>query len=124
MLFLLTDEHVSPVTAEHVRLKRPDIRIYSLHRWQEGAFLGKADRLLLAAAHTERLTLLTYDQKTIPPLLLEMASDAADHSGVVFVDNETIAQHDIGGLIRAILLLYDRCSVWEWTNRVSFLASS
>ena len=121
MLLLLTDENIAPAVAEQVQSKRPDIAIQSLHRWQGGAFLGKADRLLIEAAHSEGWTLLTYDQKTIPPLLMELAAVGADHSGVVFVDEEKIVSRDIGGLVKAILVLFDRCAGWDWANRISFL---
>ena len=40
-----------------------------------------------------------------PPLPIELAADGADHSGVVFVDEETIVSRDIGGLVKAILVL-------------------
>ena len=118
---LLTDENVAPAAAEQVKSKRPDIVILSIYRWRGGAFLGKADRLLIEAAHSEGWKLLTYDQKTIPPLLLELAAVGADHGGVVFVDEETIASRDIGGLVKAILVLFDRCAGWDWASRISFL---
>ena len=121
MLRLLTDENITPVVAEKVQSKRPDIAMQSLHHWRGGAFLGAADRLLIEAAYGEGWTILTYDQKTIPPLLMEWAAVGADHGGVVFVDEETIAPRDIGGLVRAILVLFDRCSGWDWANRISFL---
>jgi hypothetical protein len=52
---------------------------------------------------------------------MELAAVGADHSGVVFVDEETIASRDIGGLVKAILVLLDRCAGWDWENRISFL---
>jgi hypothetical protein len=121
MLLLLTDENIAPAVAEQAQSKSPDIVIQSLHRWQSGAFLGKADSLRIEAAHREGWTLLTYDQKTIPPLLMELAAVGADHSGVVFVDEDTIVSRDIGGLVKAILVMFDRCAEWDWENRISFL---
>jgi hypothetical protein len=120
-MLLLTDENLTPLVAEQIQSKRADIAITSLHRWREGAFLGKADGLLLEAAQTENLTLITYDQKTIPPLLMELANAGIDHSGVIFVDEQTIASHDVGGLVKAVIALYDGCAEWDWTNRISFL---
>ena len=121
MLLLLTDEHLTPAVAEQIQIKRPEIAIQSMHRWRSGAFLGKADRLLLEAAHEEGLTLITYDQKTIPPLLMDLATAGADHSGIIFVDEAAIASRDVGGLIKAIVSLYVRCAEWDWTNRISYL---
>lgn len=39
MLSFLLDEHISPIVAEQVKLKRPKIEIISLQNWQEGRFL-------------------------------------------------------------------------------------
>src|SRR5437870_3624116 len=111
MLSLLIDEHISPVVAEQVQARNPGI-IQSVHHWREGNFCGTADALLLLAAHEERLTLLTYDQKTIPPILVEFAATGQSHSGVVFVDQNTIASNDYGGLVRAILAFHALCQDW------------
>ena len=78
-----------------MRQKRPDIGIESLLLWRWGDLRGKADALVLATAHEAGLTLVTYDQKTIPPLLMELALREAHHSGVVFVDRNTIASENM-----------------------------
>ena len=67
-LALLTDEQISYVVAEQVQAKRPDISITSVRAWRGGTFQGKTDESLLRAAAEEGLTLVTYDQKTIPPV--------------------------------------------------------
>jgi hypothetical protein len=121
MLRLLTDEHVSPIVADRLNVARPDIAIASTHRWREGAFLGRADFLLLSAAADDGLTLITYDQKTIPPLLAEMALSGRCHAGVIFADRHTIAPNDDGNLMRAIIALHDRCRDWDWADRIGFL---
>ena len=70
------------------------------------------------------MTLVTFDLRTIPSLLRLCAEHGMDHSGVIFVDDRTVAQHDIGGLVAAL------CAVWkaqrnmDWTNRVVYLRSS
>jgi hypothetical protein len=120
-LRLLLDEHISPEVAAQVQAKRPDLAIFSVQRWRNRAFVGRMDAALLAAAQEEELTLITYDQKTIPPLLTELAFAESDHSGVIFVDNRTIASHDIGGLVRAILSFYEQSTAWDWKNRIAFL---
>ena len=121
MLRLLTDEHLSPVVAAQVRMKRPAIAIQSIHEWRNGSFRGKIDLLLLRAANDEGLTLLTYDQSTIPPLLMEFTIAKENHGGIIFVDGDTISSNDYGGLVRAIIAFYERCAEWEWANRISFL---
>ena len=121
MLSLLLDEQISPRVAEQLRLQRPEISIESVHTWRAGALMGKEDRLLLAEAAGEQKTLVTYDLRTIPPLLAELYVSGASHGGVVFVDEKTIAPADYGGLIRALVALWEARSQEEWTDRVLFL---
>ncbi|MEB3308766.1 MAG: DUF5615 family PIN-like protein [Snowella sp.] len=71
MLSFLLDEHISPTIAEQIRDKRPEIIIFPLITWQEGRYLGLTDDRILQAATEAQLTLVTYDQNTIPPLLCE-----------------------------------------------------
>jgi hypothetical protein len=120
-LSLLLDEHVSPAVSVQVRRQRPEVSIQSIHEWRGGTLLGKEDALLLAAAAEDGLALVTYDQKTITPLLTEMALLGRRHRGVVFVDHKTIAPSDIGSLVTAILALWERCQAWDWVARVLFL---
>lgn len=122
MLAFLLDEQISHVVAEQMRQKRPDIRVESVLRWREGDLRGKADALVLAAAHEEGLTLVTYDQKTIPPLLMELGMSEGHHSGVVFVDRNTIASENIGVLSQALIAFYDQYSSLVWTDLVMFLS--
>jgi hypothetical protein len=121
MLSLLTDEQISFAVAEQVKVKHPEIQIQSMRTWQGGAFEGVADEVMLRAAHQAGLTLITYDQKTIPPVLLAWGSTGVDHAGVIFVDNFTISQSDLGGLVRAILARWDETKDWDWINRIDYL---
>jgi hypothetical protein len=43
------------------------------------------------------------------------------HGGIVFVDDRTIAQQDVGGLIRALLDLIATLGDSDWENRIAFL---
>jgi hypothetical protein len=72
-----------------------------------------------AAAHG--LTLVTYDRRTIPPLLKTWAEEERTHGGVVFVDEKTISPADVGGLVWALTRLARETGKWDWTNRVYFL---
>jgi hypothetical protein len=120
-LSLLLDEHVSAAVATQVQRKGADVAILSIHEWRGGALVGKDDDPLLDAAAAEGLTLVTYDQKTIRPLLTERALLGRSHGGVIFVDDKTIAQSDIGSLVKAILALWEQSHSWDWTDRVLFL---
>jgi len=121
MLKFLLDEQISPVVAEGFRRRHEQLTIISLPEWDEGRFLGQTDELILREAAAQKLTLVTYDRKTIPPLLKIWAEAGRDHGGVIFVDDKTIPASDFGGLIRALRRLMLESAKWEWTNRVCFL---
>jgi hypothetical protein len=120
-LSLLLDEYISPVVAVQVQVKRPEVAIQSIYHWRGGVFASEDDDPLLSSAADEALTLVTYDQKTIPPVLNEIALIGRSHAGVVFVDNKTIASSDIGSLVSAIVALWEQCHAWDWVDRVVFL---
>jgi len=121
MLRLLLDEHVSPDVAEGLRRRDKQIYAFYLAEWEGGRFIGLGDDSLLAEAATQKLTLVTYDRRTIPPLLKMWAEAGMEHGGVVFVDEKTIPPSDIGGLIRALQSLFRESASWDWGNRIVFL---
>jgi hypothetical protein len=121
MLSFLLDEHISPDVAEGLRRTEKNIVMTWLSQWEDGRFLGVMDDLLLRAAAAQRLTLVTYDRKTIPPLLKTWAETGRDHGGVIFVDEKTIMSSDIGGLIRSLRRVFQETARWDWTNRIYFL---
>ena len=123
MLAYLLDENISPVVAEQLGRSYPRIRVESVHRWQGGAWMGQADGSLLRAAWQERMTLVSYDLKTIPPLLSEMAAESEAHAGVIFVDDASIRNSDFGGLMRALLAHWQQWSSEKWENRIAFLSA-
>ena len=121
MLAYLLDENISFVVAEQLTRKNPQMSVQSVYRWRNGELVGQDDGRLLRAAIEEGLTLVTYDLKTIPPLLTELAADGESHAGVVFVDDASIRGNNFGGLVMALLAHWQRYSAEEWTNRVAFL---
>ena len=123
MLSFLLDEHVSPEVAEQVAAKHPEIPAQSLRTWRGGALVGAGDEVLLAAARDEDLTLVTYDQRTVPPLLVRWGAAGLSHAGVVFVDDRTIAPGDIGGLVHALISFWEVRQGWDWTDRIAYLES-
>jgi hypothetical protein len=128
MLKLLLDEHISPDVANGVQRRNRSsvihpIVIHSMAQWENGNFLGKEDSVCLLEAAKQRLTLVTYDRRTIPPLLKLWAEEDRSHGGVIFVDEKTISPADIGGLVRALILLMDEAGGMDWTNQVYFLRS-
>jgi len=121
MLKLLLDEHVSCAVAEGLRLKHQKLKVIGLAEWDGGRFLGLSDETILEEAAARKMTLVTYDLRTIPPLLKAWIEAGRDHSGVIFVDNRTIPSSDFGGLIRALEKLFRDTAKWDWQNRVCFL---
>jgi hypothetical protein len=91
-------------------------------QWESGNFLGKEDSVCLLEAAKQQLTLVTYDRRTIPPLLKLWGEEERSHGGVIFVDEKTISPADIGGLVRALIFLTSEVRKIDWTNQVYFLA--
>ncbi len=121
MLKLLLDEHISPDVAKGLRRRNRALEIRYMVEWENGTFLGQDDRACLREAAIQGLTLVTYDRRTIPPLLKTWAEEDRTHSGVIFVDEKTISPADIGGLVWALTKLARETENWHWTNRIYFL---
>jgi len=85
------------------------------------SLLGEEDSACLLEAAKQRLTLVTYDRRTIPPLLKLWAEEQRSHGGVIFVDEKTISPANIGALVRALTQLSRETGKWDWTDRVYFL---
>ena len=121
MLKLLLDEHISPDVAAGMRRFDRKIVVRGMVEWEDGSFLGQEDSACLQEAAVQRLTLVTYDRRTIPPLLKNWAEEGRRHAGVIFVDEKTISPADIGGLVQSLGILVKEARNWDWTDRVCFL---
>jgi hypothetical protein len=97
------------------------LTIRSMQEWEDGNFLGQDDDACLKEAARQKLTLVTYDRRTIPPLLKTWAEEGRHHGGVIFVDEKTISPADIGGLIQALTTLAREGRRRNWTDRICFL---
>src|SRR5215208_1975690 len=96
---LLLDAHVSPAVARD--LQRASIDAVAVRDWLEGNYRSASDDQLLAAAAVDGRVLVTYDCRTMPPLLKEWAEIRQEHAGVILVDEKTVRSNDVGGLVRA-----------------------
>jgi hypothetical protein len=121
MLKLLLDEHISLDVAHGLRRRNRAIEVRYLVEWEGGRFLGQEDSAILQEAAAQGITLVTYDRRTIPPLLKTWAEEERTYGGVIFVDERTISPADIGGLVWALTRLAGETGNWDWTNRVYFL---
>jgi hypothetical protein len=121
MLKLLLDEQISQDVANGLRRRNRAIEVRYRVEWENGHFLGQEDSACLREAAAQGLTLVTYDRRTIPPLLKTWAEEERTHGGVVFVDEKTISPADIGGLVWALTRLARETGNWDWTNRIYFL---
>jgi hypothetical protein len=121
MLKLLLDEHISPGVAASLRRRDRKVVVFGMAEWEDGNFLGQEDAACLRQAAVQKLTLVTYDRRTIPPLLKDWAEAGRQHAGVIFVDEKTISQADIGGLVQSLGVLLKEARDWDWTDRVCFL---
>ena len=121
MLRLLLDEHISQDVADGLRRRHKHFPVFSLVEWENGRFMGVPDELLLQAAAAKGLTLVTYDRRTIPPLIKIWAESGRNHGGIIFVDERTVRPSDFGGLIAALRELFRQTHGWDWKNRLCFL---
>src|SRR4029079_7170210 len=64
---LLLDAHVAIAIA--AQLQREGIDVVALRDWQGGGYRNASDDLILVAALAEQCVLITFDCRTIPPLL-------------------------------------------------------
>jgi len=69
VLKLLLDEHISPDVVDGLRRRNRIMIVRYMVEWENGGFLGQEDSACLQEAATQGLTLVTYDRRTIPPLL-------------------------------------------------------
>lgn len=94
----------------------------ALAEWKDGDYRNAPDDLILAAAVSEARVLVTYDCRTVPPLLKVLAETGQHHSGVILVDEETLRSYDIGGLVRALQRAISESAGEGWEDQVLFLA--
>ncbi|MBL9140123.1 MAG: hypothetical protein JNK85_29910 [Verrucomicrobiales bacterium] len=122
MLRILLDEHIAKAVALQAKGKRPSMDIQSIHDWEAGTFPGVPEAEILMEAEKRRLNLVTYDQRTLWKHASDLLKSEHEHGGVVFVDEQTIPTNDIGGLVRALVWLWETRGSEDWHNRLIYLS--
>lgn len=79
------------------------------------------DGIILESAFRERTSLAAIDQSTIRPVLKERGEQGRSHGGVFFIDDKSIASNDDGGLVAALLELWNRMHDKYFTEVALFL---
>lgn len=115
---LLLDAHLPLAVATQLRLGGIDA--IALQDWRGGELRHADDEQILTAAYEERRVLITYDRRTIPPLLRDWAELNQPHAGVILIGPRTIPPHDIGLLVRSLRALAEEYGTEDWHNQASF----
>lgn len=121
MLQIFTDEQIDPDVAVAAKKRCRGILVISLFDWLDGHFVSASDEEVLREAARQGMTLLSFDLKTIPPLLRAWGERGVDHGGVILVDNKSFAQNDISGISKALVELWKLQGKLDWRNRCFFL---
>ena len=119
-LTLLLDEHISPVVAVQIRAKRPEIDVQSIFHWRSRELIGVPDPTILSALYADARVLVTYDMQMLSDWSFVFSGEVP-FAGIIFVDERTIAPNDTGGLVLALLALWEQHHQDDWTNRIEFL---
>ena len=117
----LLDAHVPVAVLDGVRAARPSCRVEHLAQWREGSFRSAIDEDILIAAHGANLVLVTYDVGTIPAILHRWLAEGRPAAGVALIPARTIAQNDVGGIVQAVVQLYDEPSTLDPAYPVVYL---
>jgi len=118
---LLLDVHVAKAVLGALRKTAPAVQAQHLSQWRHGALLQADDETILAACHTEKQMLLTYDLATIPDLLRRWMAEDRPHSGVIFADEHTLKPNAPAALAAAIADLAREIGSRDTTNLIHHL---
>lgn len=116
---LLLDAHISPAVAQGLAVEGIDV--VCLRDWEDGNYRHAPDDQVLMAAAAEGRVLVTFDRRSMQPLVKEWAETGRHHAGVIVIDRKTIRQNDIGGLIRAVRALVKAEGEQDWQDRLALV---
>jgi predicted nuclease of predicted toxin-antitoxin system len=116
---LLLDAHVPLILAK--QLQNHGVDAVALEHWRDGEFRHADDEQILAAAYEEGRSLVTYDRRTIPPILRDWAEMEQHHAGVVLISARAIRPHEVGHLLRALRALVEESGDNDWQDQIVYL---
>ena len=118
---LLLDSHISPSVVRSLQRRCPRLEAVHLRDWLDGAMLDASDTELLKEASRQGYTFVTYDLRTIVPLLRQWAETGQHHAGVILADDATVPPQQVGPLVNALRLLWRAHGEADWADRIQFL---
>jgi hypothetical protein len=121
VLRLLLDEHISHKVAIGFSKQMGAVPIEAIDQFEKRRLAGVPDEIVLEEATRLGFTLVTYDVKTIPPLLRSWGEQGRSHAGVILIDDKTVPSDDFTRLIRSLNNFAGPLKDDDWTNRVVFL---
>lgn len=121
MLRLLLDAHFGSHEVEAIHDRELDLDVMSMRQWEGGAFLDADDLPIMMEAHRQSRRLVTRDLRTITPVLKEWGAEGFHHGGVIFVDNRSFHEGNVGVVMQALLALWRQRGNDDWTDIVHYL---
>lgn len=115
---LLLDAYIA--VAVEAGLREVGIDAVAVNEWMGGEYRTASDEEVLRVAFQDERVLVTFDLRTVPPLLKRWAETGVSHAGVILIDQKTIRPGNVGGLIRPLQLISARDDI-PWRDRVIFL---
>jgi hypothetical protein len=115
---LLLDEQISDAVARGFSRRNREVIIKSV---AELGLRAASDHEILEECAKSGFTLVTFDLATIPALLQQWADAGRSHSGMILIDERTMATSDFGAIIESLLAIVRQTSRDSWIDRVLYL---
>ncbi|MDQ3548546.1 MAG: DUF5615 family PIN-like protein [Chloroflexota bacterium] len=116
---LILDVHVPSAVARG--LQATGIDVVTVATWLGGDIRTAADEDILTVATNENRVLVSYDTKTLRPLAGDWSELGRHHAGMIFIDDRTYRQNDIGDIVRALRTLVAERGDEDWQDQIAFL---
>jgi hypothetical protein len=102
-----------------VRLDKA-LPIVHLADWMGGKHRLSKDPVLLEVLREHRLTLLTFDRRTMAMHAGQLTRAGSGHTGVILF-RRSVAQMDYGKQSRLLVEFWAEARHWDWSDRIEYL---